>query len=284
MADYVSLSRRLSGKEQVLHRGVPPHLEHPLIEWMNRYETHEILRNAALTSEVWYAPSDPRYQRVSTLVKGIQAATDPAKAFLDVVDRILFLLSHEADNETLERWRKEKEQTARECSKDLETILHLGGSYWRVRGDHLEARVDDNVREAVERARNETETTSASTHLGNAWLACYGRNPNPGHGYGEAIKAVEAAAAPVVTPNDLKAQLGKMRGELEANNHLWRFSIAPGDIKAVIDAMTTLEKGQTDRHAGNLQTKPVTPDAAQAAVLLAATLVHWFATGAVKRR
>ena len=95
---------------------------------------------------------------------------------------------------------------------------------------------------------------------------------------------MEAAPAPVATPHDLKAQLGKMRGELEANGHLWHFSIAPGDIKAVTTAMTTLEKGLTDRHAGNLPTSPVTADAAQAAVLLAATLVHCFATGAIKRR
>lgn len=286
VSDYVPLSRRLSGEAQGLHRGVPSHLEPPITEWIEHYESHAILRDAALRAEVWYAPggyANFANIRLSTLIKGIQAAPDPSKAFLDVVDGILFIRSHEADHETYERSRKEMQRVAKDAAESLETILRLGGSHWRVVGDHLEARVDDNVREAVERARQVTKGTSAFTHLGNAWVACYGRNPNPGHAYSEAIKAVENAAAPIVTPNDMKAQLGKIRGALDANSLVWQFSIAPGDISAVTAMMTTLEKGQTDRHAGNLPTTPVSPEAAEAAVLLGATLVHWFATGAVKR-
>jgi hypothetical protein len=255
-----------------------------LVEWIAIYETHEILRDAALTAEVGYAPFDPRYQRVPTLMTGIQAAVDPVTAFLDVIDRILFLRSHGSDNQTYERSRKEAQQIANESAASLEKILRLGGSHWRVEGDHLEARVDDNVREAVELAKKESAATSASTHLGNAWRSCYGRNPNPGVAYSEAIKAVEAAAAPVVSPKDLKATLGTILGQLRPNAAQWRFAISPYDIDSVINAMATLWNGQTDRHGGNRPTTPITPDAAQAAVLLAATLVHWFATGAVRRR
>jgi hypothetical protein len=285
--DYVPLSRRLSGDEEVLNPGVPPHLEPPLTEWITDYETHEILRQAALRAQVWYAPTNPQYDasfRIPALIKGIQIAADPPKAFLDVVDGILFLRSHAADEATWDAAREEARVIARKCAASLEKILRLGGSHWRVQGDHLEARVDDRVREAVDQAKKETAATSASTHLGNAWLACYGRNPNPGLAYSEAIKAVEAAAAPVLSPKDLKATLGTMLGQIRATIALWRFAIAPGSIDSVISAMSTLWDGQTDRHAGNRPTTPITPDAAQAAVLLAATLVHWFATGAVTRR
>jgi hypothetical protein len=41
--------------------------------------------------------------------------------------------------------------------------------------------------------------------------------------------------------------------------------------------------GQSDRHGGNLPPVPVTTEAAQAAVLMATTLVQWFQSGAVRR-
>jgi hypothetical protein len=284
--DYVPLSRRVSGEEEVLHRGVPPHLEPPLKEWIKHYESHEILRDAALRAEVSYAPirSDNAVYRVEALMIGIQAPADPHKAFLDVVDGVLFIRNHDEEHSSWERARKEAKAIANESAESLQKILRLGGSLWRVGGDHLEARVDDNVREAVEVAKKESAATSASTHLGNAWRACYGRNPNPGVAYSEAIKAVEAAAAPVISPKDLKATLGTMLRQLRPNAAQWRFAIPPHDIDPVINAIATLWNGQTDRHGGNLPTTPITPDAAQAGVLLTATLVHWFATGAVVRR
>lgn len=253
---------------------------------MGKYETHTILRQAALKAEVSYAPTktDHTVYRMQALHKGLQAAADPHKAFLDVVDGILFLRSHAADSAIAERFKHDDQQIAKECAGALEKILRLGGSLWRVVGDHLEARVEDAVREAVERAKKETAATSAATHLNSAWLACYGRNPNPGLAYSEAIKAVEAAAAPAISPKDLKATLGTMLGQLRPTTALWRFAIAPHTMDRVINAMEILWDGQTDRHGGNRPTAEITQEAAQAAVLLAATLVHWFATGAVTRR
>jgi hypothetical protein len=286
VADYVPLSRRLSGKEQVLHPGVPPHLEPPLTEWITKYEAHRVLRDAALRAEIWYAPTGTDHQvlRMHALMKGIHGAADPPKAFLDVVEGILFIRSQGAANETYEKSRVERVALAKKSADSLDEILRLGGSHWHVQGDHLEARVDDSVREAFDLARQESSRSSASTHLQNAWIACYGRNPSPGTTYSESIKAVEAAAAPVISPKNLKATLGTMLGELRPNAGQWRFTIAPGAIDPVLSAMSALWEGQTDRHGGVLTTVPITSDAAQAAVLLAATLVHWFATGAVKRR
>jgi hypothetical protein len=284
--DYVPLSRRVSGEEQVLYPGVPAHLEPPLVEWIKRYESHSILRDAALRAEVSYAPGSGDHQsyRMPALLKGIQAAADPEKALLDLIDGVLFFVTHKPDTTTFESYRLEQVETAKAAARSLEKVLRLGSSNWRVVGDHLEARVDDAVREAVARARQETASTSASTHLGGAWNACYGRSSNPGLAYSESIKAVEAAAAPVISPKDLKATLGTMLGQLRPTAALWRFAIAPHAMDPVISAMATLWDGQTDRHGGNRPTTPITQGAAQAAVLLAATLVHWFATGAVTRR
>lgn len=280
------LSRRVSGEETVLYQGIPAHLEPPLLEWIRRYESHSILRDAALRAEISYAPAsgDHPIHRIPALLTGIQAAPDRQKAVLDLIDGILFLVTHRPDATTFESYRLEQVETAKAAAKSLEKVLRLGSSNWRVVGDHLEARVDDAVREAVERARQETASTSASTHLGGAWIACYGRSSKPGLAYSESIKAVEAAAAPVISPKDLKATLGTMLGQLRPTAAPWRFAIAPHAMDPVISAMATLWDGQTDRHGGNRPTTPITQEAAQAAVLLAATLVHWFATGAVSRR
>jgi len=282
VSDYVPLSRRVSGKDQVLYPGVPPHLEAPLLEWISRYETHEILREATLRAEVSYSPLSAENEtfRMEALKTGFQRAGDPHKAFLDVVESVLFIRGHAAGGQPA-RFAQEDKAIAKEAAERLERILRLGSSHWRVAEDRLEARVDDNVREALERAREEAKG-SASKHLGEAWRECYGRTPNPSRAYSEAFKAAEAAAKPVIRPNDRLTTLGRMKGELKANPALWRFAIAPGDIEPVISAMSTLIDGQTDRHGGG--SVPITQEAAESALLLAATLVHWFAIGAVTRR
>jgi hypothetical protein len=275
------LVERESGAEESLYDGVPSHIERPILDWLRSWASHDILTAVCMRVRVPYActvrPEDS-YYREQALLGGLQTTGNAPKALLSVVEGVLYARVHEEPS-----YRGAKNYGKRAIDS-LSEILDFGGSKWRVEGDHLEARVDDAVRAAVEKARHESKATSASEHLGNAWLALYGRNPNPAHAYAEAIKAVEASAAPVVTPNDMKAQLGKIRGELDAHAPVWRFSIAPRDISAVTSAMTTLEQGQTDRHGGNLPTQTIDPRAAEAAVLLAATLVHWFATGAVQRR
>lgn len=52
----------------------------------------------------------------------------------------------------------------------------------------------------------------AGRRLSEAWHAAFGVNPDPSKAYGLAIKAVEDAAKPVVSPNDGKVTLGKMIG------------------------------------------------------------------------
>jgi hypothetical protein len=279
MSDWKPLSRRLQGDDDALYDGVPSHLDEPLSDWVRYWSTQEMIVEAALGARVPYKCTHPNHSefRVAALKEGLMTKSDPQRSFLDIVESVL----HQSrDKESVGSNR----DVGKECAIALERILQIGGSKWRVENDHIEARVDDALREAVLRARTETKTTSASTHLRDAWTACYGRNPNPTLAYSEAIKAVEAAAAPVISPNDLKATLGTMLGQIRPKSTQWRFAIAPGSIDPVITAMSTIWDGQTDGHAGNRPTTPITQEAAQAAVLLAASVVHWFATGAVTRR
>jgi hypothetical protein len=105
--------------------------------------------------------------------------------------------------------------------------------------------------------------------------------------YSESIKAVESAAHAVIQPNNAKATLGTMLGELKNARHKFSCTIpAPtaGDPIAPAEAMMrALWEGQTSRHGGQSGTVPETLEAARAGVHLAATLVQWFVSGAVVR-
>jgi hypothetical protein len=129
---------------------------------------------------------------------------------------------------------------------------------------------------------------NASDHLDNAWKAAFGREPNPTLAYGEAVKAVEAAAIPVVLPNDSTATLGKVVGELRANPQKYSvvFSrdaepakgVTLSPLEVVIGLTDSLWSNQTDRHPpGDPQPPvPVTQAQAEMAVNVAVALVHTF--------
>jgi len=170
----------------------------------------------------------------------------------------------------------------------LERILVAGSSVWRVASDHrsLERRLEPTVTKAAAEAA--PSHTDSARHLAEAWRAVYGRRPDSSKAYSESIKAVEAAAIPVVVPNQAAATLGHVLGQLRANATGWELAIlGPGPTRATSDAgalvamLELLLIGHCDRHA---PTTPVPPDAAPMALHLAATLVQWFASGAVRKR
>ncbi|MHB1808128.1 MAG: hypothetical protein ACYCU0_02385 [Solirubrobacteraceae bacterium] len=142
---------------------------------------------------------------------------------------------------------------------------------------------------AAAAARAQTsQPGNASTHLDKAWSAAFGREPNPSTAYSESVKAVEAAAIPVVLPNDQLATLGKVVGELRANPQKYTVVFSRGaspakgttvsPLEVVIALADSLWSNQTDRHAAGDQQPavPVTQAQAELAVNMAVTLVHAF--------
>lgn len=120
---------------------------------------------------------------------------------------------------------------------------------------------------------------SPGEHLATAWSLAYGRTPDPVKAYSEAIKAVEAAGTPVISPKNHKATLGTLIRDVGATPQKWNFAIArpKGDsVEDVRQLMSLLWDGQTSRHGGIASTPPETPEAARAAVHIAATLVQFF--------
>lgn len=178
---------------------------------------------------------------------------------------------------------------------ELETLLREGYSIWRVsdNGESLERRQDETVTAAAHQAAEVAESVgrpAAARHLREAWHKVYGLHPQPSEAFGEAILAVEAIAVPAIVPAQASATLGNVYGQLSRQGHLYELTIhskETGD-KASVEPVThligLLWHGHTDRHEGNVAAIPITQDAAEIAVHAAATLIQWFAMGAVRRR
>ncbi|MFZ0493339.1 MAG: hypothetical protein WAM81_09145 [Acidimicrobiia bacterium] len=195
--------------------------------------------------------------------------------FLDVVDFQL----HRMDDDISE---------AVEDAKRLERILAEGGSAWAVVGRDgaycLERRVPEEVAVAANRAMSPED--NASKHLRIAWGKVYGRNADPSGAYREAVKAVEAAAKPVVLPADRLATLGKMIARIEQSPDGFAMSLGPHGFNAIdglVAMMRLLWRAQQDRHGTDDPdaTTQVGSDEAEAALYVAVTLVQWFRSGAV---
>jgi hypothetical protein len=279
--------KRLSARQrtqdaEALFEGVPSHLYLPLIGWCVDESGAGLLEGAAVAARLpltdtllGHSYDTDRKQAITGGLRGVGEQW-PEK-LLDLADALLHA-----------RYEQNPAVTTRVSVRRLNQLLEMGGSAWRVnrRGNGLERHVDQAVVATVNQAMTAAQQSvpSAGAHLAEAWAQAYGRAPDPTKVYSESIKAVEAASAPVVTPNDLKATLGKIVGEMKKAPGLWTLAIANASVEVAIQMMESLWTGQTDRHGGVSQTVPVTPSAAEAALHLAATLVHWFTVGAVAKK
>jgi hypothetical protein len=290
LKDWVPPSRR-TGKltESALFDGVPAHLWNPLAEWMGPIGSVDWSELALKVRVAWKPPEmilSTREEFAESFVEAVKKDPHAEDKLLDTVEGILVAMTDVVSQQPTVRDRKTMEQYRVGIASRLDRTLLLGGSLWTVdaKGAQLVERVQPAVREALEAALTASKSSSASDHLRAAWIAAYGRHPNPSDSYGEAIKAVEASAAQVVSPSNLRATLGTILGDLKSTPSKWEFSIYPGTLDPLIAVCQALWDGQTDRHGGVRPTKAIEPAAAQAAVMLSATAVHWFASGFIRRR
>jgi hypothetical protein len=255
--------------------GVPGHLKGPVTDWL----TQALLAGSGMFparvalnlrfSIDTYAHEDAQAQLAEA------ASADPDFC-LDAINAVLRLGPDDDDplrpNEV----------------DDLRDILQAGGSAWQVAADgrELERRVSQVVTATVAKAA-ERAGGDAEQHLNDAWHAVYGRNPDPRKAYSEAVHAAEAAAGPLVLASDPKATLGRMIGHLRNEAAHWQLGISqPGradpEITPLLAMMQLLWEGETGRHATGKRARRETQPEAESAVHLAATLVHWFTSGAVR--
>ncbi len=124
--------------------------------------------------------------------------------------------------------------------------------------------------------------------LAEAWQAAFGVNPDFEKAYAKSIKAVEAAAIPVVSPTNASATLGTVVGQMRQQGD-WNLDMSREHAThtrshVVLGMVQMLWTGQNDRHAGQAGYQPSTQAEAEAAVMLAVPLVQWFSSGAIQRR
>jgi hypothetical protein len=267
---------------RALQEGVPPWLTRSLWNWARPF----LRASDELGQSFWLGRELARIERVLGIELswrlGVRSAGDSlatqvqtnGELLLDLID----LLLRDLD----ERWE------APDLAAELEAFLAQGRSVWRVaeRGRQLalERRVDASVTAAAEAAM-EAPGSSAGDHLSRAWSKAYGREPDPSAAYAEAVKAVEAAAKPVVTPKDDKATLGKMVSAFRDRSEKWDVVLAAASGFDKVDVVRLMAEqlwqGHTDRH-GRPDPVPVTQEQAEAAVHLAALLVQWFTAGSIR--
>ncbi|MFJ6621206.1 hypothetical protein ACIQOW_27000 [Kitasatospora sp. NPDC091335] len=281
---------------------VPPGLEMPLRKWLHSAAWHQdgdATRRVAVRCDLVLVRDDDQYNDRHVDYAERLAHWTPAEQLLEAVDALLDLLTADPAPSpwpsiplmpsVLESLTGLQPVTRR----DLQVLLDDARSRYTIRedGKALVARIDPGVEHAVRDAvanGSRPERGSASEHLQEAFARANAVTPDPVVAYSEAIKAVECAAQATLQPAHARATLGTMIGELPKLKEKLLFEIEGrnlGDgIEMVGSMMSLLWSGQTSRHGKQHATDRETVAEAIAAVHIAAALVQFFSTGAIRRK
>jgi hypothetical protein len=301
LAPVPTISQRDAGEkiERTLFEGIPMHLRRPLIDWLTEVPDGETVIRRAF-SRLRVALRDPRLScrgHLAGIINQTHGLTRPKCNALDVLNATLAL--HPANGSQASRHVKIE---WRNMLIDLDQRLIDCGSAWTVDPDAagLYRRTDETAiraRELAEASARSAGRPTSAQHLANAWRKTYGINPEPTDAYGDAVKAVEAAACPVVLDRAAAngtATIYRVRDHLRDAGHRWTFTLVndssspagTGSIDTVLAMINRLLSGQTGRHdvdGNTVSNRPSTIEEAQAAVHLAAVLVQWFTTNAIRK-
>lgn len=172
----------------------------------------------------------------------------------------------------------------------LSDLLREGRSAYEVverdTGYRLAPRVPEGVQIAAESLMQEAET--GGLLLKKAWVKLYDLEPDDSAAYSAAVKAVEAAALPVLGISKETATISNSVRPIEKKDASWRLPFIREHTEypsrdVLLGMLKSLYRGQRDRH-GSAAYSDVTHDEAEAAVLMAVTLVGWFSRGLVQER
>lgn len=174
---------------------------------------------------------------------------------------------------------------------DLDAILKRAKSAWTIGSRAGRAALVRRVPLGVQVAADAVMARAgrAGVRLAKAWEELYGMEPNASAAYGLAIKAVEDAAVPVVSPTNTKATLGTVLAQIEQQGD-WQLPMEREHDRApsrevLIGVLRMLWHGQHDRHGGQPSAPgDVSVEEATVAVSLAVTLVNLFNATAVARK
>ena len=261
------------GEFLVLREGVPDGLRASLLEWtMRQFTINERFMNPDV---------DPRklgiLERLTdrTILSGDlrhyppsleQALSEDDHLHLDAVDVAL-------------RFAR------RDAAVILEAYLREARSAYCVGEDsaqqyELQSRQSEEMTLLI--ANETNQPGQAAAHLRTAWSQCFGRRPQTNEACIEAVKSIEIAAKPVVTPNDRNATLGKMCAVIRDKPDKWETdSDFDGSVETVLAMMDMVWKGHL-RHGDESAPLVVSQKAAEMTVQTAVLLVSWFRSGRIR--
>ncbi len=249
------LSIRESGaKPDGPYEGVPSHLFEPLHDW-----AVDVSRQGNLRQRVKL-----RLRLYEDLLPGDDQLLDYVDALLHFFAETLPRLKSDAGTGETMRWRMGL-LDALASVRAPGQMLSDAGSVWTTRVENTGTSIDIGLQRrqsaAELRARDDALAAAAASPQPNAaddlavaHRAIFGRHPSPSQAYGLAVRAVEHALVPVTAPNNRKATLGTVLGELRGNQKdKWQFDPGtghPGQLATPVDLLEILWKGQDDRHGG----------------------------------
>ncbi|WP_251421187.1 hypothetical protein [Pseudarthrobacter sp. NCCP-2145] len=262
-----------------LREGLPPYLYESVISWIRARK----VRDAGWVQWEFLV----EFQAAARMSMGVP--TDTYTQFDRLADYLRKLNPHTMANlldfmlGTLSGYYED------EYARQLEEVLATGGSSWAVgmRGGRkgLVARMPASVVDVVATVTSTSDRAGAK--LSQAWDKAYGPDAQPTDAYVAAVRAVEILICPLVSPNNDRATLGTVIRDLRNQGGSWSFAMKHGDgadtSTEVVGILQLLWKGQNDRH-GSYDYADVTTEEAQAAVLLASTIVGWLAKGMLRRK
>lgn len=281
MSEWRPLSKRGRSDERLDEptEGLPPYLAGPLISWLQRMfrDSYGAISRKRLEFLQLKFKLDPTLDwefGVESAFQDLRERIDVDEEFgLDVID---FVLSHM-------RVYTDQYDNPAELAGEAGQLFLLGGSAWEVNsGDDgsytLSRRAVGPVKEALESI---STSTRAHQHLVKAWNHLAGRNPDVSAAYREAVKAVEAAAKPVVLPENDRATLGQMIAAIKDKGDKWTATL--GTLDDVRRLMEIVWKAQLDRHGTDDESIPfsVSAEEADAAFAICLNLSRLFAGGHV---
>lgn len=261
-----------------LRAGLPPYLYESVIGWIRTrkvgqsdWVSWEFLVDFQAASKTHLGVPTQRSSRFADLATFLR--TLPAERLANLLDYMLGTMSLRGYEGSISA---------------LEKVLATGGSSWRVgiRGGRngLVARMPASVVDVV--ASVTSTSDRAGEKLAHAWDKAYGPDAQPTDAYVAAVRAVEILICPLVSPKSDRATLGTVIRDLRNQSGSWNFAMKNGDgtdtSNEVVAVLQLLWRAQNDRH-GSGDYADVNVEEAQAAVLLASTLVGWLAKGMLKR-
>jgi hypothetical protein len=242
--------------------GIPPHLQHPVGEWLRgQFGWHDSSgMNDFLMATVASAcriPVRSTYNSGGISEQIFEAIERDEDLYLDCLDVTLHVGGGRGNADGLTR------------------VLQVGGSVWTVgESKHgLERRVSEATGQAF--ALAVAVSDPVAEELKQAWSAVFGRNPDSSDAWDHAIKAVEELLIPIVVPKVEKANLGTVAGELKTNPQNWNFGLPSNGGRGNGETLEGLIRHiwpNPDRHGGPTNRQP-TPEEAQAAVQIAIVIV-----------